>query len=319
MLLNDNLTNVQRLAVEDKFNKDSQALTDAYYANKYNTLQSNLEKEFELKILQAQNNGLFEDEQAILELERARARQVEVLSMDQQTKDALKLSQLDYQILVEQSNQAVIDSENKVIDSQVQKLEAFASTMRSISSLLNAILTSMADDSEQAAEFAKAIAIFNIGVSLAEGIAGVVKTASKSSVTIYDYLAAIAAGSASVISTITAARKAFEPLPKKPKYAVGGLIRGTGSGTSDSIDARVSNGESIINANSTSMFTPLLSALNQAGGGVGFGSQQVSNQLAGEDMLASAFARGVAMLPNPVVSVKEINTVNDRVTLIKEL
>lgn len=318
-LLNDELTNVQRLAIEDKFNKDSQALTDAYYANKYNALQSNLNKEFELKILQAQNNGLFEDELALIELEKARARQAEVLAMDEKTKTALGLSQLDYEILVAQSNQNVIDSENRVIDSQVKKLEAFASTMRSISSLLGAILSSMADDSEQAAEFAKAIAIFNIGVSLAEGIAGVVKTASKSSVTIYDYLAAIAAGSASVISTISAARKAFEPLPKKPKYATGGLIIGSGSGTSDSIDARVSNGESIINAQSTSMFTPLLSALNQAGGGVGFGGAQVSNQLAGEEMLARAFAKGASMIPPNVLTLKEFHAANDRYIALKEL
>jgi len=50
----------------------------------------------------------------------------------------------------------------------------------------------------------------------------------------------------------------------------GGIIRGAGTGTSDSIIARVSNGESIINARSTEMFRPLLSHLNQLGGGAAF-------------------------------------------------
>jgi hypothetical protein len=318
-LLNENLTNVQRLAIEDKFLKDSQALKDAATAEKYNKLQSDLEKEFQLKILNAQNNGLFEDEQALLELEKAKAYQLSVINMDAETKAALKLSQQDYAIMVAKANQDVINSEQQVINAQVMKLEAFTSTMRSIGTLLNSILSSMSDDSEQAAEFAKAIAIFNIGVSLAEGIAGVVKTASKSSVTIYDYLAAIAAGSASVISTISAARKAFEPMPKKPAFASGGLVSGPGSGTSDSIDAKLSNGESVLNANSTAMFSPLLSALNQAGGGVGFGQQQVSNQLAGEDMLARAFAKGAAMIPPNILTLKEFHAANDRYVSLKEL
>jgi hypothetical protein len=55
-------------------------------------------------------------------------------------------------------------------------------------------------------------------------------------------------------------------------YATGGLINGPGSGTSDSIPARLSNGESVINANSTAMFLPLLSAMNAMGGGTAFNS-----------------------------------------------
>ena len=53
-----------------------------------------------------------------------------------------------------------------------------------------------------------------------------------------------------------------------PTYATGGLVNGPGTGTSDSINARLSNGESVINAKSTSMFAPMLSAINQAGGGI---------------------------------------------------
>ena len=55
-------------------------------------------------------------------------------------------------------------------------------------------------------------------------------------------------------------------------YATGGLINGPGSGTSDSIPARLSNGETVINANSTAMFLPLLSAMNSMGGGTAFNS-----------------------------------------------
>jgi hypothetical protein len=55
-----------------------------------------------------------------------------------------------------------------------------------------------------------------------------------------------------------------------PKFATGGMVRGIGTTTSDSVSARLSKGESVINAKSTRMFRPLLSALNEAGGGRGF-------------------------------------------------
>jgi len=57
---------------------------------------------------------------------------------------------------------------------------------------------------------------------------------------------------------------------KPPAFARGGIVTGAGSGTSDSITARLSNGESVINANSTQAFAPLLSAINQIGGGQSF-------------------------------------------------
>lgn len=57
----------------------------------------------------------------------------------------------------------------------------------------------------------------------------------------------------------------------------GGYITGPGSGTSDSINAKLSNGESIINARSTEMFAPILSAINQAGGGRAFNSVNTGN------------------------------------------
>ena len=54
------------------------------------------------------------------------------------------------------------------------------------------------------------------------------------------------------------------------EFNQGGMVGGFGSGKSDSIPARLSKGESVINAKSTRMFKPLLSDINKAGGGVGF-------------------------------------------------
>jgi len=57
---------------------------------------------------------------------------------------------------------------------------------------------------------------------------------------------------------------------EEPKFAQGGIVGGVGTSTSDSVSARLSKGESVINARSTRMFKPLLSAINEAGGGRSF-------------------------------------------------
>lgn len=47
----------------------------------------------------------------------------------------------------------------------------------------------------------------------------------------------------------------------------GGMVYGTGTSTSDSINARLSNGEAVMTARTVQMFKPQLSAMNVAGGG----------------------------------------------------
>ena len=55
-----------------------------------------------------------------------------------------------------------------------------------------------------------------------------------------------------------------------PKMARGGMVGGYGNGTSDSVNAKLSRGEVVINAKSAKMFRGALSNMNVAGGGVGF-------------------------------------------------
>lgn len=101
-------------------------------------------------------------------------------------------------------------------------------------------------------------------------------------------------------------------------FAVGGLVRGKGTGTSDSIPARLSNGESVMTAKATSMFSPLLSTFNQLGGGVPI-TINTNSASVGEDFLAAAVAKGFMMCPAPVVSVEEINRVQKQVKTIQNI
>ena len=325
LLLNDELTNVQRLAIEDKFNENSKELRDNYLVNKNNLLKEHLDKEFQLKILQAGNDEAIENEKVLLELERETARNEALKTLDEDTKAALYKTQLDYEIAVAESDQRIKDANQAVLDSQIKNAEIQANAVIDLGKSVSEFISAFNEDSAANADFARTIALIEIGIKTAVAVAKAI--ASAQDVPYPGNLVAAATGVAAVLSGIASAKKLIDQSNKAPKapdskvqkLATGGLISGSGSGTSDSIPTMLSNGESVLNANSTSMFAPLLSALNQAGGGVGFGAAQVSNQLQGEDMLARAFAKGASMLPPPILSLKEFHVADDRLTQIKEL
>ena len=125
---------------------------------------------------------------------------------------------------------------------------------------------------------------------------------------------------ATVLANITSAIKTVKgaKIPAASGFSTGGTVTGPGTGTSDSVPARLSNGESVNNALSTSLFAPLYSALNQLGGGVPIQAGTAASQVAGEEMLARAVARGVSAL-NLRVGVDEIRRVESRVSVVETL
>lgn len=119
-------------------------------------------------------------------------------------------------------------------------------------------------------------------------------------------------------------------------FAEGGILDNPnlpGTTTSDSIPARLSKGESVINAKSTSMFRPLLSAVNHAGGGrrfqtggisgIGNIASQITSAAADTPLIdveefTQVIVAAVEAIPPSKVSVEEINTVETRVAVIEE-
>lgn len=124
------------------------------------------------------------------------------------------------------------------------------------------------------------------------------------------------ASAAALMALVKAAFAGAKALVKG--FSTGGYVQGAGTGTSDSIPARLSNGESVMTAKATSMFSPILSAFNQLGGGVPIVANTGGSNI-GMDMLAAAVARGYQMAPQPVVSVEEINRTQRRVQTIENI
>tara|TARA_B110000858_G_scaffold26555_1_gene27690 strand:- start:2474 stop:4219 length:1746 start_codon:yes stop_codon:yes gene_type:complete len=94
-------------------------------------------------------------------------------------------------------------------------------------------------------------------------------------------LAPIAAGIA-----ILAGQKQVDAInaTEIPKMARGGVVGGYGNGTSDSVNAKLSRGEIVINAKSAKMFRGALSNMNVAGGGVGFARGGATTEASGDGL-----------------------------------
>ena len=201
----------------------------------------------------------------------------------------------------------------KSLDDKEREMEQakydFAS---SIASGLAGVFQTLGEDNTAFAKLSKVLALAEIAINTGKAVAAGI--ASAMSVPFPANLAAIATTIGAVLSGMASAIKTVN----SAKFATGGYIEGAGTSTSDSIPIRVSNGESVMNANTTAMFGGLLSSLNQLGGGVPIQASQTTSQVNGEDMLARAFAKGVAMLPNPVVSVEDINRGQRQVAVVQE-
>jgi len=87
--------------------------------------------------------------------------------------------------------------------------------------------------------------------------------------------AAVAAGIATVNKILSV--QPPDTTVSKPTFADGGIVYGQGGMSTDSVSAYLSPGEAVINARSTAMFKPLLSSINQLGGGKRFTGGVVSN------------------------------------------
>jgi hypothetical protein len=215
-------------------------------------------------------------------------------------------------ILKEQEARKAAFDEQKAQELEKQQLAqdtalAFANVAGSISGMLQ----TFAEENRQLGKLSKVLALAQIaietGVATAKGVSSAMSVGfPQNLVAVATTIATVMANMSSAISTV-----------KSAKFATGGLVSGPGSGTSDSISARLSNGESVINARSTSMFGPLLSSLNQAGGGVAF-NPATGGQRDGYEFLASAVAAGMKTV-NLHVGVDEITKVQDRVKKINDV
>lgn len=304
-LSNTELTEQMKIAIRAKYDKQLEELINTRNANIAKQEQEAIRLRFETEIAELHGN---EEEILRVKVEQRKAELDAIQQMEGESIEAFNLRKLE-------AENAYIDAKQELTDKEIeiekQKADAIGSIIGGISSLLELA----GETNEEMARAAKLLAIAEVAIAQGVAIANAVKTATSSSATWIDMLVAIG----TVVGAVTAVMGTAMKSIKSAKFATGGLVTGPGTGTSDSIPAQLSNGESVMTARTTELFAPILSSFNQMGGGVPINITASSNQTMGEDMLARAVAKGVQMMPNPVVSVTEINTVGKRVEVLENL
>lgn len=267
-----------------------------------------IKKEYETKILEAETevgNKDMEMDKLRLEMEERKALLDAAQQLEGETEAEFYARKLQMQ---SDYNEAKRELNEKEVEVEQAKYEAIGNLMNGLSSIADAF----GDQSKTLAKASKILALGEIAVNTGKAIAAGVAQAQ--AVGYPANILAIATTVATIMSNVATAIKTV----KSAKFATGGAVHGSGTATSDSIPARLSNGESVLTAAATSMFAPALSAMNQLGGGVPIVVSGGQSEM-GEEMLANAFAKGMARGPRPVVSVEEINSVQERVETLENL
>ena len=173
---------------------------------------------------------------------------------------------------------------------------------------------------EEAGASAPVVAMLGIAQAIASMGAALSKAFS-SSATVWDGIA----GAVAAISTITTIISQIKSLNStaaeegaKYHYARGGLVTGPGTGTSDSIAARLSNGEAVMTARAVVDWGPVLSMMNVSSGGNAIPTRPLPEKSSGMRQMEQMFERVMRRLPNPVVTVRDINNGQRRVKVQDE-
>jgi len=311
-LANDNSLRNEELANTREFEEKKKELKDSIE-------EANIESEkgkAEIRIQQEYDKHLAELE--TLELNEAEKAELLKLLEDKKQQDIADIQE-DFRKKDEKADKEL--SANKIRNKKTQ-LDAIVSLAGAESKIGKAAI--LAKQLLAIQEFAIDLGLFTKKAALAVGEAtvdsskGIVKSASAAPFPANLPLIAGFIGSiAGVMGTIKSATSKAKSSAKAEKGLLLSGARHSGGG----IDINAEDGETIINRESSAKYLPLLSAINQDGGGVPFMEQggivgSTSFKGAGlinYDLLASKVAQANLSLPRPVVSVEEINIVSSRV------
>lgn len=238
-----------------------------------------------LRLLELQGQGLLKGTKAYFQ------NRLDVLKLTQSEEETeLKKQYEKGKLTKEQYEQALTDTEKKYVllrkDLKAQELQAIgqtiSATLDAFANLGNAIAGTYDEEaktSEKAFEKRKKLQVATAIMSAASGLVQIL-TQPSTLPSPFDWIVkginALALGIATKTNIDKIKATKFEapessstggaaPYKVTANRASGGIVTGAGTSTSDSINARLSNGEYVVNARATSAFLPLLNSINDAG------------------------------------------------------
>lgn len=204
------------------------------------------------------------------------------------------------------------DEMNKGAQKEAQSMQMSFQTASNLAGALAGL-------AEEAGVGAPVVAVLGMAQAIASMGAALSKAFSTGN--IWEGIAASITAIATIMSVISQMKSLNSTAAEegaKYHYARGGLVTGPGTGTSDSIPARLSNGEAVMTARAVVDWGPVLSMMNVSSGGNAIPTRHLPEKSSGMRQMEQMFERVMRRLPNPVVTVRDINNGQRRVKVQDE-
>lgn len=228
----------------------------------------------------------------------------------------LQRQRLDLRMQIANAEQSIAREQDRTAQESARQTAQTLSSLSGMTGSFSAMFEALGGEGERYAEFSKALAVFQVMLAQAEAIANAVAAGSQAPWFMLPIT--IASSIAAVIAAIAQATRITDSA-ETPKYASGGLVTGPGTGTSDSIPARLSNGEAVMTAQAVNDWGAMLSAMNVASGGNAISVSNLPQRNDGMRGMKAMIREAMLEMPAPVVSVVDINKGQSRVKVQNNL
>ena len=218
-------------------------------------------------------------------------------------------------------NNELLQMTKQRADAEMQIERGKAQATADLFGATSELLEQAGEDNKEAVMASKIMALAQVAIQ--QGIAISEAVASAAAGDPYTYAFRVAAAIASTVAAMASAINSIN----EASFAKGGLVRGAGTATSDSIPARLSNGEFVVNAEATRQHLGELLAINGGWGATAPNNRHFAdggmaveqyNAASNSEAIAAAVREAVADI-QPVVSVKEITNVQKRVQVKEKI
>lgn len=218
-------------------------------------------------------------------------------------------------------NNELLQMTKQRADAEMQIERGKAQATADLFGATSELLEQAGEDNKQAVMASKVLALAQVAIQ--QGIAISEAVASAAAGDPYTYALRVAVAIASTVAAMASAIQSIN----EASFAKGGLVRGAGTATSDSIPARLSNGEFVVNAEATRQHLGELLAINGGWGATAPNNRHFAdggmaveqyNAASNSEAIAAAVREAVADI-QPVVSVKEITNVQKRVQVKEKI
>ena len=316
----------QKAQAELEFAQQQEADRQQVFANRLAELQMEGEQQTELQ--QALNTlGLdvqTQNERDQLEVQQQAAQekldylqqfqQQEGESEDEYTQRLadVGMTRLDVETQNTEARKNLADVSAQINQGEIKNEEAKQKAFLSVGTSMISMLDTLGESNSAFAKMSKIITLAQIAIDTGKALSAGI--ASASSLPYPANLAAIATTVATVLANVATAISTV----KSAKFAEGGKVIGPGTGTSDSINAQLSNGEYVMTAKATRMFEPMLAAMNAIGSGVPIASSRNFSVVQNTQDMTDSFTEAAQEI-KPIVSVVEITDAQNRVETIQNI